>query len=65
MSAYFSRTDGDRINRAHFRACLPKPFTPDKQRLLNAMDAAAKKSELPRLTWVRTVIAKELENEGF
>jgi CheY-like chemotaxis protein len=30
MSAYFSRTDGDRINRAHFRACLPKPFTPDK-----------------------------------
>ena len=30
MSAHFSRTDGDRINRAHFRACLPKPFTPDK-----------------------------------
>ena len=30
MSAYFSRTDGDRINRGNFRACLPKPFTPDK-----------------------------------
>ena len=36
-----------------------------EQRLLNAMDAAAKKAELPRLAWVRTVIARELENEGF
>ena len=32
---------------------------------LERMDAAAKKHELPRQAWVRTVIARELEAEGF
>jgi CheY-like chemotaxis protein len=30
MSAFFSQTDRTRILQADFRACLPKPFTPDK-----------------------------------
>jgi CheY-like chemotaxis protein len=30
MSAFFSQTDRKRIRHADFRACLPKPFTPDK-----------------------------------
>jgi CheY-like chemotaxis protein len=30
MSAFFSRTDGTRTQHADFRACLPKPFTPDE-----------------------------------
>jgi hypothetical protein len=36
-----------------------------KNEFLARIDAAAKKAELPRLAWVRTVIARELENEGF
>jgi hypothetical protein len=32
---------------------------------LARIDAAAKKQELPRQAWVRTVIARELEAEGF
>jgi DNA-binding NarL/FixJ family response regulator len=30
MSAFFSETDRKRMHHADFRACLPKPFTPDK-----------------------------------
>jgi twitching motility two-component system response regulator PilG len=30
MSAFFSLADRARIHHADFRACLPKPFTPDK-----------------------------------
>jgi CheY-like chemotaxis protein len=30
MSAFFSQTDRARTHSAEFRACLPKPFTPDK-----------------------------------
>jgi CheY-like chemotaxis protein len=30
MSAFFSQTYGTRTHHADFRACLPKPFTPDK-----------------------------------
>ena len=30
MSAFFSLADRARIRHADFRACLPKPFTPDK-----------------------------------
>jgi CheY-like chemotaxis protein len=30
MSAFSSQTDRARIRYAYFRACLPKPFTPDK-----------------------------------
>jgi CheY-like chemotaxis protein len=30
MSAFFSQTDRTRMQHADFRACLPKPFTPDK-----------------------------------
>ena len=30
MSAFFTRADRARILNAGFRACLPKPFTPDK-----------------------------------
>ena len=30
MSAFFSQTDRARTHYAGFRACLPKPFTPDK-----------------------------------
>jgi CheY-like chemotaxis protein len=30
MSAFFSQTDRARTHHADFRACLPKPFTPDK-----------------------------------
>jgi hypothetical protein len=36
-----------------------------KNEFLARIDAAARKAELPRLAWVRTVIARELENEGF
>jgi hypothetical protein len=32
---------------------------------LERIDAAAKKHELPRLAWVRTVIVKALEAEGL
>ncbi len=37
-------------------------FKPD---FLARIDAAAKKHELPRLAWVRTVIAEALEAEGL
>ena len=30
MSAFFSQTERARTHYADFRACLPKPFTPDK-----------------------------------
>jgi CheY-like chemotaxis protein len=30
MSAFFSEKDRKRMHQADFRACLPKPFTPDK-----------------------------------
>ena len=30
MSAFFSQTDRARTHYTEFRACLPKPFTPDK-----------------------------------
>ena len=30
MSAFFSQTDRTRTHHTDFRACLPKPFTPDK-----------------------------------
>jgi CheY-like chemotaxis protein len=30
MSAVFSYTDRTRMHHADFRACLPKPFTPDE-----------------------------------
>jgi CheY-like chemotaxis protein len=30
MSAFFSQTDRKRMHHADFRACLPKPFAPDK-----------------------------------
>jgi CheY-like chemotaxis protein len=30
MSAFFSQTDRARRHYADFRACLPKPFTPDE-----------------------------------
>jgi CheY-like chemotaxis protein len=30
MSAFFSQTDRKHVHEADFRACLPKPFTPDK-----------------------------------
>ena len=30
MSAFFSQTDRARTHYADFRACLPKPFTPDE-----------------------------------
>jgi CheY-like chemotaxis protein len=30
MSAFFSQTDRMRMYHADFRACLPKPFTPDE-----------------------------------
>jgi hypothetical protein len=30
MSAFFSQTDRTRTHHADFRACLAKPFTPDK-----------------------------------
>jgi CheY-like chemotaxis protein len=30
MSAFFSQTDRARTHYTDFRACLPKPFTPDK-----------------------------------
>jgi CheY-like chemotaxis protein len=30
MSAFFSQTDRARTHCTHFRACLSKPFTPDK-----------------------------------
>jgi CheY-like chemotaxis protein len=30
MSAFFSQTDRARTHHADFRACLPKPFTPDE-----------------------------------
>jgi hypothetical protein len=36
-----------------------------KNDFLARIDAAAKKHELPRLAWVRTVVAKALEEEGF
>jgi hypothetical protein len=32
---------------------------------LQRIDAAAKKAELPRLAWVRTIIAKALEAKGL
>jgi CheY-like chemotaxis protein len=30
ISAFFSETDRKRMHHTDFRACLPKPFTPDK-----------------------------------
>jgi hypothetical protein len=36
-----------------------------KNDFLARIDAAAKKHELPRQAWVRTIIARELEAEGF
>ena len=36
-----------------------------KNDFLERIDAAAKKQELPRQAWVRTVIARELEAEGL
>jgi hypothetical protein len=30
MSAFFSEADRKRMHHTDFRACLPKPFTPDK-----------------------------------
>jgi CheY-like chemotaxis protein len=30
MSAFFSQTERARAHYTDFRACLPKPFTPDK-----------------------------------
>jgi hypothetical protein len=36
-----------------------------KNEFLARIDAAAKKAELPRLAWVRTVIAEALEARGF
>jgi hypothetical protein len=36
-----------------------------KNGFLARIDAAAKKHELPRQAWVRTIIARELEAEGF
>jgi hypothetical protein len=36
-----------------------------KNDFLERIDAAAKKHELPRQAWVRTVIARELEAEGY
>jgi hypothetical protein len=36
-----------------------------KNEFLQRIDAAAKKHELPRQAWVRTIIARELEAEGF
>jgi hypothetical protein len=36
-----------------------------KNDFLQRIDAAAKKHELPRLAWVRTVIAEALETEGL
>jgi CheY-like chemotaxis protein len=30
MSAFFSKTDRKQVHDADFRACLTKPFTPDK-----------------------------------
>ena len=36
-----------------------------KNDFLERIDMAAKKNELPRQAWVRTVIARELEAEGY
>ena len=36
-----------------------------KPEFLERIDAAAKKHELPRQAWVRTIIARELEAEGY
>jgi hypothetical protein len=36
-----------------------------KNDFLERIDAAAKKHELPRQAWVRTIIARELEAEGY